>query len=697
MADDGAANGESTGVEAGQPSEDSTTEGAVGQEPKKLPDTTNDKITISDGGTYQLTQDVSADIVIDNNAVVTIDLNGKKLTNHSADTLTVKLGSTLTVMGSGTVDNVTHGKAAVYNNGTVVLKGGVYTRSKENGVSAENNGGNSYYNILNHGVMTIYDGVEVSQNGNFSSLISNGYYNYSNGNNERSNYVKGTNQEAPSLTIKGGSFSGGINTIKNDDGSILNISGGKFTNYTQAAFQNHGTATVSGGEFSAESKYSIDNCGCEATHDPGKLTVTGGTFTGTLLVRSKFSNVTISGGTFNGSIEKTGGSLSGSLSISGGTFSTDVSAYMVKDASYEYKMNDGNFVVQAKDAAAPANSAGFNSWAAADENGVRTEQYIAPVIPTPTPKPEPTPAAPGTAVSGTDNAGNKVDATVTDNTATTLPDGTTAAGSVEYKPAENTGSAGPATEVSVPSSVTTSDGSTYIVTKIADSAFEGQEQLTKVTIPETVVEIGDKAFAGTSIEEVKIPAATTTIGAGAFKDCESLKTADISASAITEVPADAFNGSTLASVEIPSTVTTIGARAFKDTDLKVVASDATSVSQSAFADCESLKTVSLPKAAVIGKYAFKDAAKLKTLTTGKKLEAIGYKALAGTKVKTLTISSKKLSQKSVKGSLKGSNVSKVVVDVTGSKKTVAKTVAKYQKYFKKTNSGKSVKVVAKKK
>ena len=37
--------------------------------------------------------------------------------------------------------------------------------------------GNSYYNILNQGEMTINSGVEVSQTGHFSSLIDNGWYN----------------------------------------------------------------------------------------------------------------------------------------------------------------------------------------------------------------------------------------------------------------------------------------------------------------------------------------------------------------------------------------------------------------------------------------------------------------------------------------------------------------------------------------
>ena len=44
-------------------------------------------------------------------------------------------------------------------------------------------------------------------------------------------------------------FTGGIYTINNDCAANLTINGGTFTNDTQAVFQNHGTATVTGGTF----------------------------------------------------------------------------------------------------------------------------------------------------------------------------------------------------------------------------------------------------------------------------------------------------------------------------------------------------------------------------------------------------------------------------------------------------------------
>ena len=284
--------------------------------------------------TVKLAANTTKDVTIPAGTTVTLDLNGKTLTNVSKDTI-INNG-TLTVidsLGGGKVDNTTHEKAAIYNKGTATLNAGTFERSAEAGVDKDHNGGNSFYTILNHGKMTVASGVTVNNNGHYSSLFENGYYNYKNKDGIAN----------PELTINGGTFDGGLNTIKNDDDAVLTINGGTFTNYTQAAFQNHGTATVNGGTFTADSWYSIDNCGCDATHDPGKLTITNGTFTGTLYVRSQFSDVSISGGTFTGNITKTGGSLS----LTGGTYSVNPTAY-VADTHIARKDGDAQYTVIAK-------------------------------------------------------------------------------------------------------------------------------------------------------------------------------------------------------------------------------------------------------------------------------------------------------------------------------------------------------------
>lgn len=251
--------------------------------------------------TVTLLQDTAEDIVIPEGAELTLNLNGKTLTNHEDHTITNK--GTLTITGDGTVDNVTHARAAIQNEpgGNVVLNGGAYTRSKENGQNAEASGGNSYYNIVNHGTMEINSGVSVTQNGQFSSMIENGWYNGS----------QNTGKENSVLTINGGTFSGGLNTIKNDDYGELVINDGTFTSMSQAAFLNWNVATVNGGTFDAAgaSNGVILNGYIDGTMDQGKLTINGGTFN----AGEKTVITTMGGGTHSGDIEITGGTLNGSI------------------------------------------------------------------------------------------------------------------------------------------------------------------------------------------------------------------------------------------------------------------------------------------------------------------------------------------------------------------------------------------------
>ena len=253
------------------------------------------------GETVTLLQDTAEDIVIPEGAELTLNLNGKTLTNHEDHTITNK--GTLTITGDGTVDNVTHARAAIQNEpgGNVVLNGGAYTRSKENGQNAEASGGNSYYNIVNHGTMEINSGVSVTQNGQFSSMIENGWYNGS----------QNTGKENSVLTINGGTFSGGLNTIKNDDYGELVINDGTFTSMSQAAFLNWNVATVNGGTFDAAgaSNGVILNGYIDGTMDQGKLTINGGTFN----AGEKTVITTMGGGTHSGDIEITGGTLNGSI------------------------------------------------------------------------------------------------------------------------------------------------------------------------------------------------------------------------------------------------------------------------------------------------------------------------------------------------------------------------------------------------
>ena len=270
----------------------------------------------TENSTVTLLKDVTEDITISVGKNITLDLGNSKLTNKSGDTITVALGATLTITGNsedetkvGTVDNVTNGKADIVNNGTVILNGGLYLRSEETGTDSETSGDNSYYNILNHGEMTINNDTMVMQEtGKYSSLIVNGYYNYyAEGTDSRQKYVEGINQAAPKLTINDGVFFGGVNTIKNDDGGELIINGGGFGNEEGCAVMNNNTATIKGGHFIAEGNYVLYSRYINDTVNTGKLTVTNGKFEGNL---AQINNAPIA--------------------ISGGTFTTDPTAYLAE-------------------------------------------------------------------------------------------------------------------------------------------------------------------------------------------------------------------------------------------------------------------------------------------------------------------------------------------------------------------------------
>lgn len=278
--------------------------------------------------TIQMLKDVQEDVTIAEDDTITIDLNGKTITNETK-THTITNEGNLTITGEGIVDNVTHQTAAIHNaqGGTVVLNGGTYTRSKENGQSAEASGGNSFYNIRNYGKMTINEGVTVKQDGHFSSLIENGYYD---GN-------QNTAKINAEMLINGGTFEGGLNTIKNDDYGVLTINGGTFKNVTQAAFLNWNEATVTGGTFTVASEAegpAVLNGKLNDTMDKGVLKISGGTFT--------------AGGN-HAAIEQMGGSTSiGDISITGGTFSTNPDKY-IADGYLADKTEDGYQIIKEGD------------------------------------------------------------------------------------------------------------------------------------------------------------------------------------------------------------------------------------------------------------------------------------------------------------------------------------------------------------
>lgn len=266
-----------------------------------------------------LQKNIQEDIVIPAKKKIAIDLNGFKITNVSSHTI-YNNSTNIRIIdqkGGGVVDNITHGKAAVYNNikASITLSGGSFTRSKEASTGDSASGGNSFYVLKNFGTMTINEGVKVkfsdSNCGLFSSLIGNGWQ-------DAAAAEAGTNGEPkPSegnkkatLNIKGGNLYGGQITVKNDDYGNLTVSGGTIVQPSEgrAAIANNHIAKITGGQIEAQGEngqavYSrhFDTNGA----NKGELTISGGTFksTGTVIQAQKGSNLSVTAGTFETSGE----------------------------------------------------------------------------------------------------------------------------------------------------------------------------------------------------------------------------------------------------------------------------------------------------------------------------------------------------------------------------------------------------------
>lgn len=251
--------------------------------------------------------------------IYTLDLNNKTLTGGATDAIYVANRATLTVKGSGTVKAGAGSHAAVFNNGTTVLAGGLYTRSS----------GANWYTIVNHGdQMTIQEGVTVdTQTDETSSLVENGYSSYS-GSNERVNYVPNTNVAAPKMIINGGAFSAaGYNAVKNDEGGVLEIHGGTFTSKRAngAVIMNWNEAEITGGTFTArENNTAVLSNGTYGDYAKGVATITGGTF----IVDKSAKGATL---IWYGQGSGTGGTLEVSNAVFEGTFNQNVTTTYAVD------------------------------------------------------------------------------------------------------------------------------------------------------------------------------------------------------------------------------------------------------------------------------------------------------------------------------------------------------------------------------
>ena len=169
------------------------------------------------------------------------------------------------------------------------------------------------------------------------------------------------------------------------------------------------------------------------------------------------------------------------------------------------------------------------------------------------------------------------------------------------------------------------------VKSIGANAFNNQQHLESVTIPDGVTSIGERAFCSSGVlTSVKIPDSVTSIGAYAFDTCSSLTNVTIP-NGVTSIEEHTFDSCiSLTSVTIPNSVTSIGEYAFAYcTSLTsvMIPDSVTSIGEWAFFGCSSLTSVAIPDSVTcIGNCAFWKCSSLASVTIPDSVTSIGENA-----------------------------------------------------------------------
>lgn len=195
--------------------------------------------------------------------------------------------------------------------------------------------------------------------------------------------------------------------------------------------------------------------------------------------------------------------------------------------------------------------------------------------------------------------------------------------------------------------VNTETGKVKGVEKIGISAFDGCSSLQELVLPETVTEVLQGAFAN---EGALVKADMSRAASLKKWDKESFKgdtaLAEVvlpTAGGITAIPDGAFAGCTSLTGEnlkIPKNIVTITANAFKESGLKklYIPNQVTMIGASAFEACKNLEDVHISNnISIISQSMFKNCEKLKKIEIPVKVEKIGTNAFYGSGLKDVYI------------------------------------------------------------
>lgn len=149
--------------------------------------------------------------------------------------------------------------------------------------------------------------------------------------------------------------------------------------------------------------------------------------------------------------------------------------------------------------------------------------------------------------------------------------------------------------------------------------------LASAVIPETVVSIGDYAFAyRKNLSEIAIPSSVTAIGSYAFANCENLKTIEVSES-VKSIQSCVFKSCVSLTKATWRTLVSVPDSVFEScsalTDVKL--SSVTKIGERAFSGCIGLKEIILPQSLTeIGEYAFNKTA-LASIALPQSIDKVG--------------------------------------------------------------------------
>ena len=188
------------------------------------------------------------------------------------------------------------------------------------------------------------------------------------------------------------------------------------------------------------------------------------------------------------------------------------------------------------------------------------------------------------------------------------------------------------------------------VTIIENWSFAFCQNLVTITIPDSVISIGENAFVDCNLQTITIPGSVTNIGQWAFSGCATLTNiaVDVANAFYSSIDGVLFNegitmliqcpGGRTGSYIVPESVTSIGSSSFngcRNLTSIAIGLNVTNIGNSAFSGCNSMTNVMIPDSVVyLGDYAFSYCGNLFAVSIGNNVTGIGDHAFSGCAVLT---------------------------------------------------------------